>query len=235
MPRLPRIQLFRRKNYVLKARCDGQWEDVAEFDKKVNFSDVKDVIDEYREEGCDFFRLVEYPGGKAVWAKSYKKRRKEGGIEQVRQLLEEVQKLREDLKQLLGIKDMTPEDLIANIMYWDSIKEMIAKKLANQLQRQETSGGSLKELEEVFELLGRFMQLRQQGAIPSLPRSTPRQAQQAEQPSFELPQLEQVKAINYEEAPPEIQREVEEIAEKAATKVEKELSECMVCKQAEQG
>jgi hypothetical protein len=149
---------FRPKKlrYVLKGRNPkGVWEELGEYDSKVNLTDVLDVIEEYREKGYDYFRLDVYTeDGRYVgreWAKKYPVRRREEDLDSFFEKLAKLGELKEKVMKALGIKEFDPADVIANIIYWEEVK----KKLAEIVPKT----GELGEIGEIIQLLRALREL----------------------------------------------------------------------------
>jgi len=151
MVRLP--SLFKRYRYVLRGRNpQGVWEDLGEYDKPITLAEVSDVVMEYREQGYTTFRVDVYDRNdkfvKRLWTRTYPKKNDSSDRKLT---LDDIKKYAEAIKTVkdaLGIKDLDPEDVIANIIYWDTLKEKLAEKL-----KTVGGGGELKEFLDLLNAL----------------------------------------------------------------------------------
>lgn len=163
--------IFRRKlRYVLKGRNPkGVWEELGEYDKKVNVTDVLDVIEEYREKGYDYFRLDVYTeDGKYVrreWSRKYAPRRAEDSVEKALDVLSKMEEIKEKLKKALGVKEMDPLDVLATLMYYEELKKKAVELLAPTIR----SSGS--ELGEIVSFLKTLTELKTM--LPTAPPQMP--------------------------------------------------------------
>ena len=191
-----KLRLFgrRKTTFKLKARKkEGnvtRWEDVGEFDHKVSLEEVSDTIEAYRADGYDAFRLEEVDEmGRRVrmcWVKYFKPKPKENSsnpIETLRKLpdyIEPLKKLYETLDSIFGGKSMSIEDMVAQIVAYETLKKELAERLkvAGVL---EGSGGK-SELSEIMELI-RFLQTLQGG----VPQTQQQPQQQRQRPTQQQP------------------------------------------------
>jgi hypothetical protein len=98
------LRRLRDKKYVLKAKTkDGEWEDIQEFDRYVGVSEIRDIIDELREQGYYSFRLEEKTKErtKLLWVRTYSSPKK--------RLLSTLNELKETLELINTIKEAFTE------------------------------------------------------------------------------------------------------------------------------
>jgi len=99
-------KLFRKKpsKYVLKARKEGVWEEINEYDRYVSMSEVSDILDELKEDGYDYVRLdlINEEGKiiKTAWSKKWKPRGKfvQKAISEIKEYVEFIKAFKEALK-----------------------------------------------------------------------------------------------------------------------------------------
>jgi len=205
---------FFRKNYryVLKARNPkGEWEELGEYSQYIGVSDIMDIINEYREMGYTSFRLDVYDGSKFVkraWTRTYPKKEERKGGWTIDDLIK-LSELQQKIKEALGIKEIEPQDIIANIMYWESIKEELAKRIKTSTPEDEISG--------FLKLLSSLRSL-----ASGLPMTNPTPSgNPSTAPTNSTPPKNLALASNL---PPEVEKEVNEILTNAEKKVEDALT-----------
>jgi len=136
--------------YVLKGRnSKGEWEDLEEYDKPVKTSEIADLLYEYRDKGYDSFRLDCYDKNgkyiKRLWVRNFPKRTRVDDFSLAFEQLIKIEEVKKKLKEALGIKEYEPEDLIANIIYWEEMKKKLSEIAG--------SSGGLGEIGEFLKLL----------------------------------------------------------------------------------
>ena len=109
---------MKKTRFVLKARKDGTWEDIEEYDEKKSLADISDEVDDLKDEGYDYVRFEEVDQyGRKVklhWAKKLKPPQKV-----INKTLEEMKQYTETLKAMkeaLGIREQDPIESVAGIV-----------------------------------------------------------------------------------------------------------------------
>lgn len=106
----------RRHRFVLKARREGVWEEITEYDRYVGMSEISDVLDDLREEGYDYVRLdeVDEEGRKVkvVWSKKWSKRG--SGVQRAVNEIKEYAELLKTIKEALKGEETDPFAAIAS-------------------------------------------------------------------------------------------------------------------------
>jgi hypothetical protein len=136
--------------YVLKGRNPkGEWEDLEEYDKPVKTSEIADLLYEYRDKGYDSFRLDCYDKNgkyvKRLWVRNFPKRTRVDDLSLAFDQLIKIEEVKKKLKEALGIKEYDPEDIIANIIYWEEMKK--------KLSEIASSSSGLGELGEILKII----------------------------------------------------------------------------------
>jgi len=136
--------------YVLKGRNPkGEWEDLEEYDKPVKTSEIADLLYEYRDKGYDSFRLDCYDKNgkyvKRLWVRNFPKRTRVDDFGLALEQLIRIEEIRKKLKEALGVKEYEPEDIIANIIYWEEMKKKLGELVS--------SGSGLGEIGEFLKLI----------------------------------------------------------------------------------
>jgi hypothetical protein len=122
---------FKLKAYNAKT---GEWEDIDEFDQPVRLSEIKDLIEELKEDGYTRFRLEDSKGQK-VWVRYYKAveraltERNLSEIEKLADLfakyVELNTKILENLSKLRQEPKIDPNELLAsNIAFIQTIRNL---------------------------------------------------------------------------------------------------------------
>ena len=184
-----KLPFGKKTKFVLKARKDGKWEDLGEFETKVSLLDVRDVIDSALDDGYDAFRLEEVTeDGKRVriaWTKYYKSKRNSKEDDEIKDTVKSVVKSSVDtvasvlstavsslattfVDAIKKMKEMEVEKpdiatIIAEYLY----AEELLRKLA---QRYAQSSGSH---EDEFERVMRFLMLLNPNMAKQLPITSP--------------------------------------------------------------
>jgi len=212
-------RIFRKYKYVLKARNQlGNWEDIEEYDRPVGYAEIADTIEDLKEKGYTYVRferrIVTDKGeklDKLLWSKRFSnptvsKNPSRLTLEDLKTLLE-VQKT---LKEVLGVKDMSPEDAIANALYWRNVWKELVEEAKKEI------GGEKSDIEEIVKIISLLSGLRipqlQQTSTPS-PTPTP------------MPKPQNITVM--ENLPPEIEKEVNEIFERAEKKAVEDASKIL--------
>lgn len=162
--------LSKKKRYVLRGRNpQGVWEEIEEFEKPVKSSEVMDILLEYKEKGYDSFRLDVYGADgkfeKRLWVRNFERKAKEGDLTSFVEQLKKYKEIRETLKDLLGIKEYNPEDIVATFIYYEELK----KQLANIVNPNKSE---LSELIEIIKALSSLQGILQQQQSPSSSTTT---------------------------------------------------------------
>jgi len=94
------LRRLRDKKYILRAKTkEGEWEDIQEFDRYVGVSEIRDIIDELREQGYYSFRLEEKTKErtKLLWVRTYSSPRKRlySTLNELKETLELVNTIKE--------------------------------------------------------------------------------------------------------------------------------------------
>jgi len=134
----PIANVFRKGNrefkppFVLKAynAQTGEWEEIDSYNEPKKLSELKDIIEEYKEDGYTRFRL-EDSQGKKVWVRYYKtaedaiRKNAMSVVNQVEQLTEVVNKLVDAINKLKGENKVDPNEILAsNIAFIQTIQNL---------------------------------------------------------------------------------------------------------------
>jgi hypothetical protein len=134
----PIISVFRKGNrefkppFTLKAynAQSGEWEEIDSFNEPKKLSELKDIIEEYKEDGYTRFRLEDARGQK-VWVRYYKtaedaiRKNTMSVVSQVEQLTEVVNKLVDAINKLKGNDKFDPNEILAsNIAFIQTIQNL---------------------------------------------------------------------------------------------------------------
>ncbi len=236
--------------WVLKGKHkDGNVDELEIFDKRVSLSEIKDKLEEYREQGYTRIWLVKVENKegkerevKKEWVKNFPKPKTpddplnymqhfnqmvmslSSSIMQLANTMVQVSKSLMELRNLMGEgRGMTVEDVMAQIIYYEKLKETLASTIGtNQLDiyaiLQLLLGilqpllGSNKINELAKKLTGK------ETSLPQLPIQLPTQQQQ-EQQQISIPK-------NTPLVPMEVPKEVKEIIENVKKEVSKEIIPC---------
>lgn len=170
------------KLYRLKGRKDGKWEVLEEYESYMKPSDIREDLQDYINEGYDYLIMEECNEDgshcRKRWAKKVKPKKQEEDISELTKRLQEYNKLKEEVKKILGIEEPKPDDLVATIIYYRSlilqlfkslgIPENVAEKILSGKIDELRGGGSgrFSDLKELFDLLRELRGLN----IPFMPR-----------------------------------------------------------------
>jgi len=106
----------RRHRFVLKARREGVWEEITEYDRYVGMSEISDVLDDLRDEGYDYVRLdeVDEEGRKVkvVWSKKWSK--KTSGVQRAVSEIKEYAELLKTIREVLKGEESDPFAAVAS-------------------------------------------------------------------------------------------------------------------------
>jgi len=212
---------WRRKIYRLKGRnANNEWEVVGEYDRFVRASEISDEIRDLVEQGYTYFYLEECDkkGEKCRKRWAYKPKNPEDIA--VGSTLEKVKKYKElveSVKEALGIKDISLDDVVASFVYHRTLAEQLLKAMGlsedkiNQILSPSTKQqGGKGEFEEFIEFIKSMSQLR--GALPMqipIPQAPAPQAPAPAPTPVPPPQVKE-----------EVRRKAEEIVAKAQEKAE---------------
>jgi hypothetical protein len=134
----PIIGVFRKGNrefkppFTLKAynAQTGEWEEIDSFNEPKKLSELKDIIEEYKEDGYTRFRLEDAKGQK-VWVRYYKtaedaiRKNAMSVVSQVQQLTEVVNQLVDTIAKLRGDNRLDPNEILAsNIAFIQTIQNL---------------------------------------------------------------------------------------------------------------
>jgi len=134
----PIINVFRKGNrefkppFTLKAynAQAGEWEEIDTFNVPKKLSELKDIIEEYKEDGYTRFRLEDSRGQK-VWVRYYKtaedaiRKNAMSVVSQVQQLTEIVNQLADTISKLRGENRLDPHEVLAsNIAFIQTIQNL---------------------------------------------------------------------------------------------------------------
>lgn len=161
------FNVFKKGRYILKGRNieTGQFEDLEEYDHPVSKLEIRDVLEEYIENGYDYFRLEKVkPDGsreKLLWAKKVRNANpKEKAKSMIEELASQVKVITELKKALNSLGDSgmptNPADLGAMIAYQAKVLQAVAQALAPFLKPYiggGNGGGDKNELKEFLEVI----------------------------------------------------------------------------------
>jgi hypothetical protein len=111
--------------FVLKAYSPstGAWEEVEEFQEPKKLSEIRDLVDELKEEGYTRFRLEDSRGEK-VWVRYYKQleqeviRKQASQVEQLQEMLEKyastLERILEFTTKIRGDRHIDPHEILAS-------------------------------------------------------------------------------------------------------------------------
>jgi len=134
----PIINVFRKGNrefkppFTLKAynAQTGEWEEIDTFNEPKKLSELKDIVEEYKEDGYTRFRLEDSKGQK-VWVRYYKtaedaiRKNAMSVVNQVEQLTDVVNKLADTIAKLKGESKLDPNEVLAsNIAFIQTIQNL---------------------------------------------------------------------------------------------------------------
>jgi nitrogen regulatory protein PII len=108
----------------------GEWEEIDSFNEPKKLSELKDIIEEYKEDGYTRFRLEDAKGQK-VWVRYYKtaedaiRKNAMSVVSQVQQLTEVVNQLVDTISKLRGDSKLDPNEILAsNIAFIQTIQNL---------------------------------------------------------------------------------------------------------------
>ena len=223
--------LFKKKTkFVLKARNreTGKWENIEEYDYKVNYSEVKDFLESLHEDGYDCFRLEETTEkGRRVklhWTKCIKPKQKkeQSPFEILKQYKEMKKTLKELVQEEFGEKPSIYE-IIADWLAEEELKKKVLAKLREYglVGESGKKGGLLGDIGEILEILTLLRSLQQRGIIPQQP--------QQQLPQQELPQNNSNIQVN----PQRNEKIVKQLKEELMREVEKFYEGVSPCEKGE--
>jgi len=205
--------LFKKYKYVLKARApSGVWEDIEEYDKPVSYAEVSDTIEDLRDRGYTYVRLEKRDGDRLVkllWSKRFAtaqavRNPSKMTLEDFATLMKQVR----ELKEVLGIKEMSPEDALANALYWRNVWRELVEEAKKEV------GGGKSDLREVLDILSSLRGFQ----LPQQPLPQP-------QPQTQAPKPQSVWVM--ENLPEDVEREVNELLGRAESKTVEEAKDLL--------
>jgi hypothetical protein len=219
-------KLIKKKptKYVLRARKDGVWEDIAEYDRYVGMAEISDVLDNLKEDGYDFVRLelVDEEGKrvKIAWSKKWKPRGKmiEKAVSEIKEYVEFIKAFKEALKT----EENDPFAVMASAV---SFLETFRKVCDNYpvLCGKEKMG----EDRLIENLLMRIIEARLGMPISSNPTSNPAPAPTFNPTPASIPNIP---------VSPEVAEKFNQIVEESMKKASELItSECQVLQKCEEG
>ena len=117
------IKKYKPPFKLMGKSLDGEWEELEEYEDKKSLSDVKDTIEEYRDQGYYAFRLQDSKG-RVVWYKSYKRDKRSGmSVDDILEMAKKYKALKEALSELGGERVDPYEVLASQVSMFTSIRK----------------------------------------------------------------------------------------------------------------
>jgi hypothetical protein len=117
------IKKYKPPFKLMGKSLDGEWEELEEYEDKKSLSDVKDTIEEYRDQGYYAFRLQDSKG-RVVWYKSYKRDKRTGmSVDDILEMAKKYRALKEALSELGGEKVDPYEVLASQVSMFTTIRK----------------------------------------------------------------------------------------------------------------
>lgn len=208
--------LFRKPIYRLKVTCDNETQVIAEYEQKVNYNDVKDMLEDYMDT-CKGAFLVEEVDGKRTKVLWYKRFRKRKDLDSIFADLKKLAEYKKMLAEVLGGESKSAADYLAEaIMSYRALKEL-AKEVAS-----EVGGTGEDRIDRIFKLIELFNRMGGQQAIQQqqVPQQQPQQVA--------LPLAQQSQSQVSEELRKEADEAVRRAFEKAFFDTSKAIAPCTV-------
>jgi len=136
------IKRYKPPFRLMGKNLDGEWEELEEYEEKKSLSDVKDVVEEYRDQGYYAFRLQDSKG-RVVWYKAYRRDKKTGmSVDDVLEMAKKYKALKEALSELSGERVDPFEVLASQVSMFTSIRKFCEQ--FPEICSRGTGGESLK-------------------------------------------------------------------------------------------
>ena len=219
-------KFFRKKphKYVLKARKDGVWEEINEYDRYVSMSEVSDILDELKEDGYDYVRLdlINEEGKiiKTAWSKKWKPRGKfvQKAISEIKEYVEFIKAFKEALKT----EEADPFAVMASAVSFLETFRKICDNYPILCGREKVGEDKLIE-----SLLMKIIEARLGMPIASNPAPNPASAPMTNPASASIPNIP---------VSPEIAEKFNQIVEESMRKASELITtECQVIGKCEEG